>query len=179
MPLKRTDPQTVKQWLDSGHAILINVREPSEYAREHIIGARLVPLSGFDRADFAADADKTVVFYRQSSSRTTANAERILAHNFLSVHMLDGGLAAWKQAGFPVHFDRRAPIDIMRQVQITAGSLVVLGVLLALFVSPWFLLLSGFVGAGLTFAGITGWCGMARLLARMPWNQIGTGAVPG
>lgn len=172
MSLEKIEPVIVKQWLKDGRAILIDVREPSEYAREHIIGARLVPLSSFDSADFAAEKDKTVVFYCQSGTRTAANAERLLAPNFHTVRMLEGGLAAWKQAGLPVHFDRRAPIDIMRQVQITAGSLVVAGILLALLVSPWFLVLSAFVGAGLTFAGVSGWCGMASLLARMPWNRI-------
>jgi rhodanese-related sulfurtransferase len=169
--LQKIEPHSTKQWLDEGRAILIDVREPSEYAREHIIDARLVPLSSFDREDFSADRDKTVVFYCQSGTRTAANAERLLGPNFESVRMLEGGIAAWKKAGLPVHFDNNAPIDIMRQVQITAGSLVVAGIILGLLVSPWFLALSAFVGAGLTFAGVSGRCGMASLLARMPWNQ--------
>ena len=61
----------------------------------------------------------------------------------------------------------------MRQVQIVAGSLVLLGVVLGTTVSPLFLLLSGFVGAGLVFAGLSGWCGMAQLLALAPWNRVG------
>ena len=65
----------------------------------------------------------------------------------------------------------RAPISLQRQVQMVAGSLIVAGTLLGAFVSPWFLLLSGFVGAGLTFAGITNTCGMAMLLAKLPYNQ--------
>jgi hypothetical protein len=60
----------------------------------------------------------------------------------------------------------------MRQVQITAGSLVALGTALGWFVSPWFLILSGFVGCGLMFAGLSGWCGMAMMLGRMPWNRV-------
>jgi hypothetical protein len=59
----------------------------------------------------------------------------------------------------------------MRQVQIAAGSMVVLGVVLGALVSPWLYLLAGFVGAGLVFAGITGTCGLARLLRVMPWNR--------
>ena len=88
--------------------------------------------------------------------------------------MLEGGLDAWKKAGLPVSLDRSQPIDIMRQVQIAAGSLVLLGVVLGAFVSPNFYALSGFVGAGLTFAGISGFCGMARVLGAMPWNQPST-----
>ena len=62
-------------------------------------------------------------------------------------------------------------MEIMRQVQITAGSLVVISVVLGLAVQTAFLGLAAFVGAGLVFAGSTGWCGMARLLAIMPWNR--------
>jgi hypothetical protein len=67
--------------------------------------------------------------------------------------------------------DRTAPLPIMRQVQIAAGSLVLLGVVLAVLVSPWFMALSAFVGAGLIVAGVTGFCGMANLLLHMPWNR--------
>lgn len=172
MTMQHVTPETANGWVKEGTAILIDVREPSEYAREHIIGARLVPLSGFDKADFASEDTKRVVFYCQSGARTAANAERLLATaDFRSVHMLDGGLAGWKKAGLPVHLDRRAPIDVMRQVQIVAGGLIVIGVLLALAVSLWFLLVPVIVGGGLMFAGATGWCGMARMLLFMPWNR--------
>jgi len=67
--------------------------------------------------------------------------------------------------------NKNAPISIMRQVQIVAGSLVLIGTLLGVFVSPKFLFLSGFVGAGLLFAGITNTCAMAQLLAKLPYNQ--------
>ena len=67
--------------------------------------------------------------------------------------------------------NRKMPISIQRQVQITAGMMVLIGVVLGFVVSPWFFLLSGFVGAGLTFAGVSGTCAMASLLALMPWNR--------
>ena len=86
-------------------------------------------------------------------------------------YILEGGLDAWRKAGLPVALDRSQPIEIMRQVQIAAGSLVLLGVVLGAFVAPGFYPLSGFVGAGLLFAGVSGFCGMARLLAVMPWNR--------
>jgi rhodanese-related sulfurtransferase len=84
---------------------------------------------------------------------------------------LTGGIDGWAAAGLPVEVDRAQPIEIMRQVQIAAGVLVLTGVVLGLLVSPGFFGLSAFVGAGLTFAGVTGWCGMARLLGLMPWNR--------
>ena len=85
--------------------------------------------------------------------------------------MLEGGIEAWKAAGLPIISDKSKPIEIMRQVQIVAGSLVLLGVTLGYLVDPSLFLVSGFIGAGLTFAGTTGWCGMAKLLAFLPWNR--------
>jgi rhodanese-related sulfurtransferase len=85
---------------------------------------------------------------------------------------LEGGFGAWLEAGLPVHRHARAPLPLMRQVQIAAGSLVLLGVLLSQTVAPGWIWLSGFVGAGLIFAGVSGFCGMARLLGVMPWNRV-------
>ncbi|WP_312760251.1 rhodanese family protein, partial [Pulveribacter sp.] len=88
----------------------------------------------------------------------------------------EGGLDGWKRAGLPVLRDTSQPLELQRQVQIAAGSLVALGTALGAGVSPWFLLLPGFVGCGLVFAGVSGFCGMARLLVRMPWNRSAAAA---
>ena len=169
--LKNVDPRTLKSWLDDEEAVLIDIREPDEYAREHIPSARLVPRSGFDPADFSHDEGKVGVFHCQSGARTRQAAGEILATGFSEVYCLDGGLQGWKKAGLPTSFNRKAPISIQRQVQLTAGGMVVLGIVLAALVSPWFALLSGFVGAGLMVAGATGTCAMASLLGAMPWNK--------
>jgi rhodanese-related sulfurtransferase len=83
----------------------------------------------------------------------------------------EGGLDAWRKAGLPVVTDRRQPIEMQRQVQIVAGALGLGGVLLGAFVSPAFFAVPGFIGAGLLFAGLTGTCGMAKLLKLAPWNR--------
>lgn len=170
--LPAIDAASVKRRLDDGSIVLIDIREPMEFAREHIHGARLAPLSAFDRQDFNGDRDKAAVFVCRSGNRTAANAARLLAKGFREAYALQGGVEAWKAAGLPLHIDRKAPIDLMRQVQIAAGSLVVLGTTLSVWLSPWWILLSGFVGAGLVFAGVTGFCGMARLLVHAPWNRV-------
>jgi rhodanese-related sulfurtransferase len=162
-------PQEAQALVAAGRAMLVDVRERQEQARERIAGAAARPLSAFDGAA-ATGAAGAVIFLCASGARTAANAHR-LAGAAGECYALAGGLAGWKAAGLPTVIDRRQPIDIMRQVQIAAGSLVVAGAALAALVSPWFLLLAGFVGAGLVFAGATGFCGMARLLARMPWNR--------
>lgn len=151
--------------------MLIDVREPDEYAREHIPGARLVPLSGFDAAAFDDEHGKVGVFHCNSGNRTGQAAAQLLGSGFAEVYHLSGGIQGWKKAGLRINANQRAPLPIQRQVQITAGSMVVLGVVLGLLVSPWFYALSAFVGAGLTFAGVTGTCALASLLGLMPWNR--------
>jgi rhodanese-related sulfurtransferase len=87
--------------------------------------------------------------------------------------MLAGGIDAWKQAGLPVIADASQPIEIGRQVMIAAGALVLVGVLLGPFVRPELYALSGLIGAGLVFAGVSGWCGLAKLLGVMNQPRLG------
>ncbi len=157
-------------------AILVDIRERDEYARERIDGARLHAVSTLDRDHPARPGDEVLIFHCKSGNRTTQNAARIAAGMpaEIETYILDGGLDAWKKAGLPVAIDRSAPIPTMRQVQIVAGSLVVLGAILGATVAPGFYLLSAFVGVGLVFAGVTGFCGMARILDLMPWNRRNT-----
>ena len=169
--LHEVDAKTLKSWIDADKVVLIDIREPDEYTREHIPGSRLVPLSSFNPSDFPREHEKIGVFHCGSGMRTTEAASKILSTGFKEIYHLDGGLGAWKKAGLPVNMNRKAPISIMRQVQIIAGGFVVLGIALALLVSPWFMALSAFVGAGLIFAGASGTCAMASLLAVMPWNR--------
>lgn len=171
--LKPIAPGEAKALVASGQAILVDIREPMEHARERIPGTWLIPLSKLDAAALAKQVGKAgVIFLCQSGMRTAANAACLAGACAGEAHALAGGLNAWKAAGLPVAVDKKAPLDLMRQVQISTGGLVVLGAALAAAVSPWFLLLAGFVGAGLVFAGTTGFCGMARLLAKMPWNKV-------
>ena len=102
--------------------MLIDIRETDEHAREHILGARLAPLSAIDAHDFDRDHGKAAVFHCKSGMRTQANAARLIARGFREAYFLDGGIEAWKAAGLPVHANRKAPLEIMRQVQIAAGE---------------------------------------------------------
>ena len=82
------------------------------------------------------------------------------------MHNLEGGIESWKKEGLPVERAKGGPIPIMRQVQIAAGSMALIG---GLFPSlRWIAVL---VGAGLMFAGISGFCGMAKVLIYLPWNK--------
>jgi rhodanese-related sulfurtransferase len=116
-------------------------------------------------------AGTDVIFTCRSGMRTAANADRLAAPVAGNTFVLEGGLDGWARAGLPVEANQKAPLEMMRQVQIVAGSLVLIGVLLGWLMSPLFFGLAAFVGAGLTFAGISGFCGMARVLALLPWNR--------
>ena len=170
--LNTITPDEAARLLRDGGATLVDVREADEHARERIPGARSLPLSRLEEAELAVHQGKPVLFHCRSGARTAGNADRLAAKAGLcEAYVVEGGLDAWKRAGLPVAEDRRQPIELMRQVQIAAGSMVVLGVLLGAFVTPGFYLLSGFVGAGLVFAGVTGTCGLASVLRMMPWNR--------
>ena len=160
-------PVEARARLEAG-ARLIDIRSPAEFAREHVPGSLNIPQETLAHADLPSGP---LIFTCRSGARTGGCARQIADRAGPTAAILSGGVAAWAAAGLPVSVDRSRPIDLMRQVQITAGSLVLIGVLLALFAHPGFLGLAAFVGAGLTFAGLSGWCGMARLLALMPWNR--------
>lgn len=167
-------PTTLRAWLDAGDTVLVDVREPFEHATESIADSRLLPLSKFDPevAESLAPAGRRLCLYCRTGRRSFDAAERIAAHGVPVAH-LAGGIVAWKECDYPVERAARAPkVDVMRQVQMIAGSLVLVGALLGFFVAPAFVFLSAFVGAGLLFAGATGWCGMAILLGKMPWNRV-------
>lgn len=169
--LQSIDSSILREWMEQDRVTLIDVQEPSEFAGEHIPGARLMPLSTFDPDAVAAESGNYLVLYCQTGNRSAEAAQKLFLAGIEQVIHLNGGLSEWKRQGYRTNVNKNAPISIMRQVQIVAGSLVLLGTLLGAFVSPWFLFLSGFVGAGLTFAGISGTCAMARLLAKLPYNQ--------
>lgn len=169
--VEEADASTVWQWLQAGQACLVDVREPDEHARERIPGARLVPLSCFDPARVWT-AQARVVLHCERGRRSLEAARRMADAGYRNIVSLRGGLQAWRAAGLPVVRDRAAPLPIMRQVQIVIGTGVLAGSVLAYLVSPWFLLLTGFFGAGLLFAGLTGRCGLAAALARLPWNRL-------
>ncbi len=172
MSLPTISPENAKALLAEG-AILVDIREADEHAREHVPGSHHLPLSKLDEADLAVHEGRQVIFHCRSGARTAANASRLAQKvgETCEAYVLEGGLDALKKAGLAVAQDRRQPIELQRQVMIAAGSLVLVGTVLGLTISPWFFAIPAFVGAGLTFAGVTGFCGMALLLMRAPWNR--------
>ncbi|GAA3760088.1 rhodanese-like domain-containing protein [Salinactinospora qingdaonensis] len=150
---------------------LIDVRSPGEFAGVHIPGSYNVPLDLLreHRNELRAAHEDPVVLVCASGARADQAQRLVTAAGLEQVHVLRGGLAAWQDAGAPVTRGR-GPWAMERQVRLTAGSLVLLAVVASLLFDPlkW---VAAFVGAGLVFAAVTNTCGMARLLALLPFNR--------
>jgi rhodanese-related sulfurtransferase len=154
-----------------GDCQVVDVREHSEFEAERISGAKLIPLSSFDRQASAIDRDRPVYLICRSGNRASKAAEKLHKLGYSDVRVVEGGMQAWIAAGHPIERGGGRVWSLERQVRFVAGLIVLTGVLLAWFVNPGFIWLAGFIGAGLTFAAITDTCAMGMLLARMPWNQ--------
>ena len=164
-------PADIVALKDQG-ATFIDIRQREEWKREHIDGARSLPLDDLTAESLQLRADDTVVFYCQSGMRTRNAQEKLIAAAApANAVIMQGGLSAWKAAGYATQVDKSQPLPLMRQVQIVAGTLALGGTLAGALLNPLFYIVPGFVGAGLLFAGISGWCGMAKLLNVMPWNK--------
>lgn len=164
-------PVELKSLLPAG-CCLVDVREPVEHAGESIAGARLIPLGELEKRLGEIDRRLPVVVMCHAGSRGERARQTLEKLGISGVRNLAGGIEGWKSAGLPVDRPERKPFPLMRQVQIAIGTGVLTGVVLSRFVHPDFIYLSGFFGAGLIFAGSTGWCGLAILMSKMPWNRM-------
>lgn len=174
--LKTMTPRELNERRQKGEPVdLIDVRTPLEFREVHVDFARNVPLDQLDPAALLkernGEADRPLYVICRSGARGKRACETLLAAGHGAVVNVEGGTAAWEAAGLPVTRGRRG-MSLERQVRIAAGLLVVAGTALGAFVHPALLGIPAFVGTGLVFAGITDWCGMGLLLARMPWNQV-------
>lgn len=151
----------------------IDVRTPAEFREIHIPGSRNVPLGDLDRflPELKANAGgKHIGLVCASGKRASLAFEQLAKAGIDNCWVLEGGVTAWAGSGGEVNRGRKA-ISLERQVRIVAGSSIVLGSVLGAFVHPWFFALSAFFGAGLVYSGVTDTCGMAFLLAKLPFNR--------
>lgn len=156
-------------------ALLLDVRTSAEFKREHIAGATMVPLADLEPAAFLKEQAKEhqkVFVICQSGARARKAIDAFEKAGFSNCALVKGGMEAWVQAGLPVERSSSAGLPISQQVQITVGFIVAVGSLLTLIVHPKFVWIPLFMGCGLIFAGTTGFCGLALILARMPWNRL-------
>ncbi len=174
-------PHQLNDRLQKGEKLhLLDVRTPAEHAEIHVPGVQLVPLDRLDAGQLAGvngfAKDQPIFLLCRTGGRAKQAAQQLEKGGFSQCQVVEGGTMAWAEAGLPVNRGTSKVLSLERQVRIAAGAIGLTGALLAQFVDPAFIWLSGFVGAGLVFAGITDTCAMGMLISKLPWNQRGSGA---
>lgn len=176
MNVASISPKELHQKQLAGESLeLIDVRTPIEYRSLHATDARNIPLDQLSPSEMKTShngaSQKPLYVICKSGSRGSKAAQMFFDAGHEDVVNVEGGTDAWAAAGLPVERGQQA-MSLERQVRIAAGTLVLIGALLGLFVHPYFTGLSAFVGAGLIFAGVTDTCAMGMMIAKMPWNKI-------
>lgn len=172
MAIKNVDPKTLKKWLSNNEAVLVDVREPIEHSAKNITQANLVPLSQIAKCNLPQCQNKKLVLHCQGGKRSMAACEKLLREDpELEIYNLEGGIMNWEKECLDSASCAKSCLPLDRQVQIAIGSLVLITSLLAYFVNEKFLLLTAFIGGGLIFAGLSGFCTMSVLIAKCPWNK--------
>jgi rhodanese-related sulfurtransferase len=172
MPVKTIDATTLNFWLTNGEAVLIDVRGPVEYAGAHIKGSHSLPVEQLALNTLPDFSGKKLVLQCNTGNRSGKNCEKLKLNNpNLEIYSLEGGINAWRAAGFNVVESGKYFLPLDRQVQLTIGLMVFLGSILGLIHSINWLYFTGFIGAGLMFAGLSGICFLANVISRMPWNR--------
>lgn len=172
MPIQTIDAKMLKTLLDKQEAVLLDVREPAEHSSAYIEGASLLSLGNVCCNSLPEHKDKKLVLHCQKGMRGNNACEKLLKENpHLELYNLTGGIEAWEAAGLPVIKGKKRILPLQQQVQLTIGLGLIASTVLGYAVNPLFFILCGLFGLGLTIAGITGFCGLALVMARMPWNQ--------
>lgn len=161
-----------KALIDGKEVLVIDVREPSEFASGRIPEAKPAPLGSLEKAAAEWNRQDALLVYCQSGKRSERAVEQLRALGFRDVASLKGGLSAWTAAGFVTEKTKGAPWSLERQVRFTVGVFVSTFMALGIWVHPGFFALDFFVAAGLIFSAVTNTCGMALVLTKMPWNRV-------
>lgn len=170
--MKTISPAGLHELLSTRPSLtLIDVRTPVEFDELHALQAKNIPLDELDPEKLGLVKEQPVYLLCRTGQRATRAAHKFLAAGYAEPIVVEGGTLAWVDANLPAARGTVKVISLERQVRIVAGGIVFIGVLLAQFVDHRFIWLSGFVGGGLVFAGLSDFCGMGLLLAKMPWNK--------
>ncbi len=170
--MKNVDVKILKNWLDNEEAVLIDVREIAEHENQRIAGATLIPLAEITKEKLPDIKNKKLVIHCQGGKRSLNACQKLMAENIgCEIYNLEGGINSWCVQGCDVISTKKFFLPVDRQVQLTIGSLVFISSMLGYFFNINFLFISGFFGAGLIFAGLTGNCTLGKIIAKMPWNK--------
>ncbi|MAS88057.1 MAG: sulfurtransferase [Micavibrio sp.] len=162
------------EWLNTGEALLVDVREPDEFKQSHIAYAMNIPLSRFAEimASMNLPAEKKLIMQCLKGGRGEQACQIVTETKSFKnkIYNMEGGITAWKEANLPI-VTIGSGWEIMRQVQVIMGFLIFVLIVLGLlgYVAVFFV--AAFFAFALGFAGLTGWCGLAKILKIMPWNK--------
>lgn len=172
MPIKKIDASTLKKWMDTGEAVVLDVREPAEHRSQKIQGSHNISHAMVTKDKLPFEEGKKLVLHCHSGRRSTVACENLLKSNpELELYELEGGITSWVANSYNTESTGKSIIPVDRQVQVTIGFLIILFSLLTFFVNKSFVFFVLAFGCGLLFAGLSGTCMLALLLAKMPWNQ--------
>jgi len=167
-------PSEAQERLSQADVLLLDVRTILEFSGSQVPGSLNLPLDALSsdslKKRLGGKEPIEILILCQSGKRAGKAAVILARDPAWKVHVVEGGLQQWREEGLPID-QKAAVISLERQVRIAAGALVLVGLALGQWVHPWGIALSGFVGAGLVFAGWTDTCGMGMLLAKAPWNR--------
>lgn len=172
MAIKNIDAKTLSKWLEKDDVIIVDVREKAEHEAIKINNSNLIPLVEICKNKLPEISNKKLVLHCHSGKRSLSACQKLLKEDEdLEIYNLEGGINSWKNEGFKIETNNKFFLPLDRQVQLIIGLGVFIGSLLGFFINQIFFLLPIFFGAGLVFASLTGFCGLAMLVAKMPWNK--------
>jgi len=171
--------ETLREEIGDTNSIVVDVREPVEFAGGRIANSKLIPLGQITQRISELDGDSNIYLICRTGNRSGKAQKILTALGFDNTTNVKGGFNAWKAAEYPFEQDDKAPWDIERQVRFVAGLLILTGFALSVLIHPYLIGLSVFVGAGLTFSALTNTCTMGMILMKMPWNRVSSRQVAG
>lgn len=164
--------QSLKEMIDQKeHFLLIDVRTPEEHQEVSIEGALFMPLQELGSYNVPEGYHRVICFCRSGGRSKKAKEMLLEKYPHLQITDLEGGILAWTKEGYPLKRGGGPFIAIGRQIHIVAGALILFGVSFGFLVNPLYFGIAAFVGGGLLFSGLSGWCGLGLLLQKMPWNK--------
>jgi rhodanese-related sulfurtransferase len=171
--LKYISVEQLKYKMDSTEKVqLVDVREAVEYHIENVAGFILAPLSQFSDSMKKIDGTQHAYIMCKSGSRAAEFGEKLKKAGYDNFSIVEGGITAWINSGYDSIKSTSKVWSLERQVRVSAGFLICLGAILSIVLHTHLIFISVFVGVGLMFSGITDTCGMALMLAKMPWNKV-------
>lgn len=180
-PLSHTPPnlsaKDLASLIQSGRPYrILDVRTPAEYESAHIEPSVLRPLGDLVAAEWIQTGGTSALYLLCQTGGRATKAAALLTKAGVPCTVIEGGLEAWVAAGLPVVRGKSRVLPLMRQVQIVIGLVTATGSALAVWKHPLFGFIPMAMGVGLIFAGVSGICGLALLMARMPWNRTSQGS---